>query len=532
MWRAAPRQVAVAALVAVLLAACGGQPKPVGEAVQTGGQLIMGGVQEAKGFHPYLGTDGPSIDYQALQYAGMTERDAKAELRGVLASDWRISDDQLAITINLKKDLKWSDGRPLTSEDVQWTFERFVDPKNNNPYLSQWSRVQSLKATSPTQLVLKLREVFAPLVDNLDFRVLPKHVWEKLNWADNPEITKPSIGSGPFLLEEWKRDDHAIFRANPNYVEGRPHLDRLIWKMYPNTTGLFTATKNGEVDLASVQPDNYLDAKASNLKLDEYFTVGGSIRYVGMNLTKPQLSDVRVRRAMTYALDRKTVIDKALNGLAVPLETWVVPKNPFYNKNVEKEPYNYNPARAKALLDEAGWRVGADGIREKDGVKLRMRYMSSTGVKYNQDVFTFYQQYWKDVGIDVRPDFVELQTLLQRLNAPARDYELWTINWGAGYDPDSSMQHWKKDSSFNRRSRYDNPRVDELASQATRTFDFQKRKALYDEIQEILHKDQPYIFGYVNKSVLARGPRVGGVEIGLLGYYHDQQNWFAKSKTR
>ncbi len=521
--------VILAGLLAPLLGACGTPTKTVGEEAQQGGQLIIGGFQEGKSFNPYLGTDGPSISYQELQYAGMLERDTKADLRGVLAADWRISADQLTITLNLKKDLKWSDGQPLTADDVQWTFDRFIDPKNNNPYLSQWSRVLSLKANSPTQVVIRLKEVFAPLLDNLDFKVLPRHVWEKLNWADNPEIQKPTVGSGPFLLEEWKRDDHATFRANPYYVKGKPRLDRVIWKMHPNTTALFTATKIGEVDLALVQPDNYLDAKATpKLRLEEYFTAGGSIRYVGLNLTKPQLSDVRVRRAMTYALDRRTVIARALNGLAVPLETWVVPKNPFYDKNVEKDPYDYNPSKARALLDEAGWKAGGDGVRQKEGIKLRLRYMSSTGVKYNQDVFTFYQQYWKDVGIDVQPDFVELQTLLQRLNAPARDYEMWTINWGAGYDPDSSMQHWKKDSSFNRRSRYDNPHVDDLISQATKTFEFSKRKALYDQIQEILHQDQPYIFGYVNKSVLAVGPKVGGLDIGLFGYYHDQQNWYAK----
>ncbi len=521
-----PAWIAAAAL---LLAACA--PRAGGEAPQRGGQLIIGGVQEGKSFHPFLVTDGPSIDYQSLQYAGMLERDAKAQLRGVLADNWKISDDQLTITVNLKKDLKWSDGRPLTAEDVQWTFERFSDPKNRNPYLSQWSRVTSIKASSTSQVVVKLKEVFAPILDNLDFKVLPRHVWENLDWLDNPEAQKPSVGSGPFLLEEWKRDDHATFKANPNYVKGRPRLDRLIWKQYGNTTALFTATKNGELDIATVQSDNYPEARAaSNLKLHEYFTVGGSIRYIGLNLLKPELSDVRVRRAMLSALDRRTVVQKVHNGLAVPLETWMAPRNPFYDRNVDKTPYAYDPARAKKLLEDAGWKVGADGVREKEGKKLRLRYMTSSGIKYNQDVFTFFQQYWKDVGIDVQPEFLELQSLLKRINSPARDFDMWTLNWGSGYDPDDMMQHWKKDSSFNRRSRYDNPRVEQLANRATQTFDFNKRKALYDEMQEILHQDLPYIFLWVNKSVLARGPRAGGIEVGLLGYYHDQQNWYVKAK--
>jgi peptide/nickel transport system substrate-binding protein len=463
----------------------------------------------------------------------MLDRDPKANLRGVLAEKWKISDDQLTITIDLKKNLKWSDGQPLTADDVQFTYDRFADPKNKYPYLSLWTQVQSIKAASPTQVVVKLTEVFAPILDNLDFLILPKHVWEKLNWADNPEAQKPSVGSGPFLVEEWKRDDHATFRANPGYVGGKPHLDRVIWKVYPNTTALYAAQKGGEVDVAGVEADNYLDAKTNpKLKLTVYMTAGGNITYVGFNTLKPELSDVRVRRAMTYAVDRKTVIDKVLNGLADPLETFVGSKNPFYNKKVEKDAYTFDPAKAKALLDQAGWRVGTDGIREKDGKKLKLRYMGGTGNKTAQDTFTFYQQYWKDVGISVVPDFLEFQSLLNRLNAPQRDYELWTLGWSAGYDPDGSMLHFAKGTSFQKRSGYDNPKIQDLIKTATKTFDFNKRKTAYDEIEEILHVDQPYLFGWINKSVLGTAPKVGGVEVGLFGYYQDQQNWYDKTKTK
>ncbi len=528
------RCAVLAVTCATVVAACGG-PSRTSQGPQEGGQLILAENQEAKSFHPFLVTDVYSGNYQLLQYATLLERDPKANLRGVLAEKWTISGDQKSITIDLRKDLKWSDGQPLTAEDVQFSYDRFIDPKNKYPYLTNWSQVESLKATSPTQVVIKLKEVFAPILDNFGtgFRVLPKHVWEKLNWSENPEMQKPTVGSGPFLLEEWKRDDHATFRANPGYVKGKPHLDRVIWKVYPNSTTQFTAVKNGEVDLALVSADNYPDAKAaSNLKLEVYMTVGGSITYVGFNTPRPELSDVRVRRAMTYAIDRNTIIQKVLNGLAVPLETWVGSRNPFYDKNVEKDAYTYNPTRARQLLDEAGWKPGADGTREKDGKKLKFRYMGSTGSKAIQDTFTFYQQHWKAVGIDVQPDFQEFQSLLNRLNAPQRDYDLWTLGWNAGYDPDGSMIHWRKGTSFQKRSGYNNPTLQDLIDRATRTFDFNKRKALYDEIEEVLHKDQPYMFAWVAKTVVASSPKVGGLDVGLLGWYHDQQNWYDRAKSK
>ncbi len=525
-----------AVLLGLVVAACGGPAKTVSQGPLQGGQLVLAENQEAKSFHPFLVTDAYSGNYRALQFASLMERDPKANLRGVLVSDWKISDDQLTITLNLKPNLEWSDGNPLTADDVQFTFDRFINPRNNYPYLSTWAQVQGLKAVSPTQVVVHMKEVFAPILDNFTSRsgtVLPKHIWEKLNWAENPEMQKPTVGSGPFLLEEWKRDDHATFRANPGYVQGKPHLDRVIWKIYPNSTAQFAAQKNGEVDLGNISADNYPDAKATpGLKLDVYMTVGGSITYVGFNTTKPELSDVRVRRAMTYAIDRKTIISKVMNDLAVPLDTWVGPKNPFYNKNVEKDAYNYNPAKAKQLLDEAGWKVGADGLREKDGKKLKLRYSGSTGSKTIQDTFTFYHQFWKAVGIDAQPDFQEFQSLLNRLSAPQRDYDLWTLGWGAGYDPDGSMIHWKKATSFSKRSNYDNPRIQDLINQATQTFDFNKRKAAYDEIELILHQDQPYLFAWVAKSVVAVGPRAGGLEIGLFGWYHDWQDWYATIKSK
>jgi len=528
------RLAVLAAASATILAACGGPSRSV-QGPGEGGQLILAENQEAKSFHPFLVTDVYSGNYQLLQYATLLERDPKANLRGVLAENWKISDDQKTITINLKKDLKWSDGHPLTAEDVQFTFDQFIDPKNKYPYLTNWAQVASLKATTPTQVTVTLKEVFAPILDNFgtSLRVLPKHVWEKLNWSENPEMQKPTVGSGPFLLEEWKRDDHATFRANPGYVKGKPHLDRVIWRVYPNSSALFAAVKNREVDLAGISPDNYPDAKtATNVKLDVYMTVGGSTTYVGFNTLKPELSDVRVRRAMTYAIDRSIIIKKVLNDLAVPAETWVGPRNPFYNKNVEKDAYTYNPARARQLLDEAGWNPGADGTREKDGKKLKFRYMGSTGSKTIQDTFTFYQQNWKAVGIDVQPDFQEFQSLLKRLNAPQRDYDLWTLGWSAGYDPDGSMIHWRKGTSFQKRSGFNSPTIQDKINKATATFDFNKRKALYDEIEEILHREQPYMFAWVAKSVVASSPQVGGLDVGLLGWYHDAQNWYAKGKTR
>ncbi len=523
--------LSLAVLTSLLLAACGGGAKTTGEAVQEGGSLIIGNNQEAKSMHPYLTEDLYSSQREDFQYAGMIERNSKLEFRGVLASSWEISGDQLTITMNLKKDLKWSDGQPLTAEDVQWTFDQFMDPKNKYSSRALFTQIDSLKATSPTQITVKLKEVFAPIFDRLGFRVLPKHTWEKLNWADNPQVNAPTVGSGPWILEEWKRDDHATFKVNPNYVKGKPHLDKVIWKVYPNSTALFVATKNGEVDLANIPADNYLDAKqAPKLTLDEYFTAAGSWQYVGFNLRKPDLQDVRVRRAMTYALDRNTVISKVLNGLGVAIDTDNVPSNPYYNKDVEKDAYKFNPTKAKQLLDEAGWKVGPDGIRVKDGKKMKLRYSGSSGNKTIQDTFTFYQQWWKDVGIDVQPDFLEFQSLLRRVQAANPDFDLVTLGWSATVDPDAGRSKWKKGDAARNFVGYDGDKLEDLYSQGTRTFDFNKRKPIYAQIQKTLHEDQPYIFGWSNKLVLGKSPKVGGVKGDAIGFLHDYDQWYAKSQ--
>ncbi len=525
-------RIALAMIGVLALSACGGPTtakKTTG--AQEGGQLILGINQEAKGLHPYKTEDLYSAQYEDFQYTGMLTRDSDLKFLGNLADNWKISDDQLTITVNLKKDLKWSDGEPLTADDIQWTFDQFMEPKHAYSSRNLFVKIDSLKAASATQIIVKLKEVYAPILDRLSFRVLPKHIWSKLNWDDNPEANKPTVGSGPFLLVEWKRDDHATFRANPNYAHGKPHLDRVIWKIYPNTTTLFAATKNGEVDVALVPADNYLEAKqATNLKLDEYFTAAGSWQYVGFNLLKPEFQDVRVRRAMTHALDRKTVITKVLNGLGLPIDTDQVPANAYYNKEVGKDAYNFNPTKAKQLLDDAGWKVGSDGIREKGGKKMKFRYGDSSKNKTIEDVFTYYQQYWKDVGIDVQPDFQEFQSLLRRVQAPSNpDFDLFTLGWSATIDPDAGRDKWRPNNPSRNFVRYDGSKLEPLYDKGTQTFDFNKRKPYYDQIQKILHEDQPYIFGWVNKLVLAKSPRVGGVQGTAIGYLHHYQQWYAKS---
>lgn len=524
--------LSLAVLTSLLLAACGGGGKTTGDTVQEGGTLIIGSNQEAKSMHPYMTEDLYSSQREDFQYDGrLMERDSNLNFRGMLADNWKFSDDQLTITFNLKKDLKWSDGEALTADDIQWTFDRFMDPKNNYSSRQLFSQIGSLKATDPRTIVVKLKEVYAPVLDRLTFRVLPKHTWEKLNWADNPQINAPTVGSGPWILQEWKKDDQATFKVNPNYVKGKPHLDKVIWKVYPNSTALFVATKNGEVDLAGVAADNYVDAKqAPSLTLDEYFTAAGSWQYVGFNLRKPEFQDVRVRRAMTHALDRKTVIAKVLNGLGVQIDTDSVPANPFYTKEVEKNAYNFDPAKAKQLLDEAGWKVGADGIREKDGKKMKFRYGGSTGNKVIQDTFTFYQQWWKDVGIDVRADFQEFQSLLRKVQADNPDFDLVTLGWSATIDPDAGRSKWRKGDKSRNFVGYDGDKLESLYNEGTKTFDINKRKPIYAQIYKQLHDDQPYIFGWSNKLVLGKSSKVGGVQGNAIGYLHDYDRWYAKSK--
>jgi peptide/nickel transport system substrate-binding protein len=439
----------------------------------------------------------------------------------------------LTYTFTLRDDLKWSDGTPLTSADYKWTFDQAIKPENKYPYISNLQLLASYEAPDPRTIVIKMKE---PVVVGLEaaeaITPLPKHIWEKLDWSDpskNPEIMKPSVSSGPYILQEWRKDDRATFVANDRNLRGRPKLDSYTIRIVPSSEIAFQMLKSGEVDSATFTPDNYAEAKRlPNVTVYEWWPAAASWSYLGFNLRRPWAQDVDVRRALAHAVDRDAIAEHVLNGLARPTYSVFPPSSWVYNDAVPK--YPTDPNAAKALLDKAGWTPGAGGIRQKDGrpLTLRILYGPNTS-KTLERIATVMQQAWGDLGARVEVQGMEWGAYLSAVKSEPFDWDVNVGAWSSTLEPHWMNQIWREDAipELNHVG-YVNKRVEQLFDQGVREFDREKRKQIYQEIQQIISTDAPYAFVTTNLSYTGINSRIGGIEPTPLGIGHNREQWFVK----
>lgn len=514
-------------------------PSPRAEASpaagRRGGAFVEAATADAVSFHPYTTTDTASSSYYSMVYAGDLWRynPRTLEPEPDAAESWSISDDKLTYTFKLRRDLKWSDGHPLTSADYKFAFDQASKPENKYPYISNLELIASYEAPDPYTIVVKMKQPIAVGLEAANAIVpLPKHIWENLDWSDpskNPEIMAPSVASGPFKLQEWKKDDHVTFVANDLFYRGRPLLDSYTIRIVPSQEIAFQMLKSGEVDTAPVTPENYAEAKAlPNVTVYEWWPAAANWSYIGFNLRRPLLQDVTVRHALSYAVDRKAIAERIQNNLAQPLYSIFPPSSWVYNPDVPK--YEYDPAKARQLLDQAGWQVGPSGMREKDGqpIKLKILFGPNTS-KVRERIATVLQQWLKDVGVDSEIQGLEWGAYLSALQTPPYDWDLNIGGWQATIEPHWMNQIWREDSipDLNHVA-YVNKRVEQLFDEGVHEFDHEKRKKIYQEIQAIISEDAPYIFTTYSMAYQAINNRIGGIEPTPLGTGYNIEKWYVK----
>jgi peptide/nickel transport system substrate-binding protein len=514
----------------------GPSPESSPAQVRSGGSMTVAATTDAVSFHPFKTTDSGSSGYQGLVYAGgLVAHDPRSPEKFIpwLAESWSVADDGVTYTFHLRSDLRWSDGHPITSADFKWTFEQAVKPENQFPYASNFEPIVGYEAPDPRTIVVTLKEPLAVGLDNADaIGPLPKHVWEHLDWNDagkNPQIMSPTVVSGPFKLKEWQRDSHATFVANENYFKGRPRLDSYTIRIVGTQAVAFQALRTGEVDVADFDPADIEQARRlDNVTVHEWWPAATTWNYLGFNLRKPYLQDVRVRRALAYAIDRQLIIDKIQYGLAAPTYSAYPPSCWCYNPDVPH--YAYNPERGRQLLAEAGWVAGPDGIVRKDGepLRLRMLYGPNTN-RVRERIATVAQQEFRQIGVDLELQGLEWAAFLSAIKSPPFDWDMTVLGWSSTVDPHWMYQVWSEKNIPNLNAgAYVNKRVEELFQDGVREFSPDQRKRSYQEIQKILADDLPYLFLTMSKAYVGVSNRIGGIEPTPLGIRHNIEQWYVK----
>ncbi|MCK5492919.1 MAG: peptide-binding protein [Candidatus Omnitrophica bacterium] len=478
---------------------------------------------------PMLASDSASHGVAGLIFNGLVKYDTDLTLTGDLAESWVVSEDGLEITFNLRKGVKWHDGVEFTADDVMFGYETIINENTLTAYKEDYLQVKKAEVIDKYTFRVNYEKPFAPALSTWgSLVVLPKHLLEgkdiaKVDFARNP------IGMGPFKFSKWVAGQEVVLTSNHNYFDGRPYLDRYIYRIIPDSATRFMELKAGGVDQMGLSALQYRKQTTTsyfkeNFQKFKYPTF--NYTYMGFNLKHPWFKDKRVRQAIGYAIDKKEIIKGVLFGLGNPATGPYVPNTWPYNPDVKK--YNYNPEKAKRLLKEAGWEdTNGDGLLDKDGNPFEFTILTNMGNSYRIKTASIIQWRLKKIGIKVNIRILEWSSFINEFIDKKR-FEVVLLGWSIGLDPDQyDIWHSSKtkEKEFNFIS-YKNEEVDFLLEKGRRTFDIEERKKYYFKLQEILAEDAPYIFLYVPDSLPIIHSRFKGIKPEPIGIGYNIHKWY------
>lgn len=500
-----------------------------------GDALIVGTIGEPSILIPMLAGDSASHDVAGLIFNGLVKYDTDLSITGDLAESWEVSNDGLIITFHLRKGVRWADGVEFTADDVMFGYKTIIDEKTPTPYKEDFLQVEKAEVLDRYTFRVRYKKPFAPALSSWgNLVVLPRHLLEgkditKVDFGRNP------IGMGPFKLREWRSGQEVVLDSNHDYFEGRPYIDRYIYKVIPDPATLFLELQAGGVDMMGLTPLQYTKQTDNGFfkeNFQKFRYPVFSYTYLGFNLKHPWFKDKRVRQAIAYAIDKTEIVDVVLFGLGKPATGPYVPNTWPYNPNVKR--YEYNPQKAKELLKEAGWvDTDGDGILDKDGKRFEFTILTNMGNRLRMNTATIIQWRLSRIGIKVNIRTLEWSTFINEF-IDKRRFEAVILGWNIGLDPDQyDIWHSSKtgEKEFNFVS-YSNREVDELLEKGRRTFDINKRKQAYYRIQEILAEELPYIFLYVPDAIPIVHSRFKGIKPSPIGITYNIHKWYVPRRLQ
>ncbi|MFC2252957.1 peptide ABC transporter substrate-binding protein [Labrys portucalensis] len=428
-----------------------------------------------------------------------------------------ISADGLNWKVKLRDGVKWHDGKPFTAEDVKFTLELMVDPNFRSWRRTGHEHVRDIKVVSPTEITWRMDKPFAPYPSILASTfIVPKHILGEAADKNTAPFNNAPVGTGPFKWSKRVAGDYIELAANEDYFGEGPYLERIVYKYIPDMTVMYTQFKTGDVDVLGLQwitADHYEEAKTLEGKVVDVVP-NATIESVGFNMERPQFKDPAVRKALYHALDKKTIIEALYYGLPAPTESYMPQQSFYYNPDLPKQ--DYDPEKAKKVLDEAGWVPGADGIRAKDGVRLSFSNSTTAGNHLREQVQQFMQQSFKDIGVEMTISNLPPAVMWGDYWMLSKfDSVVVGINFITGPDPDTSdyfmsTSSGAKGGNGQNTWQYANPEVDRLLKEAGNLFVPEERRKLYFKIQEIMRTDLPFLPIYQYATVRGRKKGVEG----------------------
>lgn len=456
-----------------------------------GGTVRVMGHQEVASLSP--DDDAPSVHWVVVSqiHNALIEYNEYLVPERVLAESYQVSRDGLTYTFKLRQGVRWHDGSEFTAEDVKYTFEFHMNPANATNKAIFFKPVDRVQMPDKYTVVVRMKEPFAPfLVQTATQFILNARHHGRV--GERGYKSQP-MGTGPFRLREWRAAEFTILEAFDGHFRGRPNIDVFRQDVVPEPSVRAIAIRTGTSDSATwplLVEDNL--AFEANPNFVVFRTPSTGLNHFPINNKLPQLSDKRVRQAMMHAIDRQRLIDDVFRGTAQIAHSIYPPSmRTWYDRSLKT--YAYDPARARALLEEAGWRMGPGNVRVKDGQRLAFTCAVITGDRARRPEAEIAQQDLAAVGIQMAIVERPVATILAALPRGELDASLfnWTYNSGA-LEPDPS--NTLRTGAVRNFAQFSNQRMDELLTQGLREVDTRKRQQIYNEVQRIFVEEVPVLY--------------------------------------
>jgi peptide/nickel transport system substrate-binding protein len=454
---------------------------------------------------PRVGLDAYSERIDNLLFDNLLTRDEHFNVQPGLAERWEIP-DPLTYVFHIHHGIRFHDGRPLTSQDVKWSFDSLLQEKIISTKSAVYAPVDHIDTPDAYTVVFHLKEPFSALLWNVAgaMGIVP--------YGSGAEITTKPIGSGPFRFVSAEPDKEVIVERNDDYWGEKPRLKRVRFAVVPDPTTRALELRKGSADIASnaLTVDTVLTLEHDpNLKVMR--APGSILAYIAFNTRDPILKDLRVRQALAYAIDRRPLIEYLWRGFAQPAYSVLPPQSWAYNGEIPH--YDYNPERARQILDQAGYRA-------TNGVRFHLIMKTSTEESTRLMVAVLQQQL-RQVGIALDIRTFEFATFFSDVTKGA--FQIHSLRWIGGNEDPDIFEYAFHSSKFTphgaNRTFYSNPRLDALVDQGLRELEPNVRKQIYAEIQVILAQDLPYINLWYFDNVLVHTKRVRNLTLNPSGNY-------------
>ncbi|SCJ16102.1 Nickel-binding periplasmic protein precursor [uncultured Clostridium sp.] len=416
---------------------------------------------------------------------------------GCLAESWDISDDGKTYTFHIRDGVKFSDGEVCDANAIKANFDAIIENKDRHTWLEMMNLLVGVSAPDDKTFVIELSEPYYPLLTELGVTrpfamISPKAMKD----GSTKDGVNAYIGTGPYVLTDFVTDEYAVFEANENYWGEQPKIKKITVKVIPDNQTRILALEKGEIDM--IFGKNMIDADAINQYTgNDKFTVSlsdpTSTRQIVLNTTRDVLADKEVRQALQHATNKQAISDGIFYGLEQPADTLFAKTVPYCD--IDLEPYAYDVELAQSMLDEAGWVVGADKIREKDGQKLNIDLLYNSDSVTEKAIAEYLQSEYQKIGISLNIHGEEEQSYRDNMKAGNFDM-VFNICWGTPYDPQSSLAAMRAPVYGDYAAQLgleDKADIDQAITDILVSTDETKRQELYTFVLTRLHEDAVYI---------------------------------------